>query len=59
MYGRVDGKIAAVSLSAGLFLAMALLALAVFAPAAHAEERACRGTIGTATVDNLRVPRGA
>jgi hypothetical protein len=36
-----------------------LLALAVMAPAALAEERVCRGTIGRATVDNLRVPQGA
>lgn len=28
-------------------------------PAAHAEERTCRGTIGKVTVDNLRVPQGA
>jgi hypothetical protein len=38
---------------------MAVLALAVFAPAAQAEERVCRGTIGATTVDNLRVPQGA
>ena len=29
------------------------------APAAHAEERVCRGTIGQTTVDNVRVPAGA
>ena len=34
-----------------------LLALAVMAPAALAEERVCRGTIGARTVDNLRVPQ--
>jgi hypothetical protein len=34
-----------------------LLALAVMAPAALAEERVCRGTIGARTVDNLKVPQ--
>ncbi|MDQ5826901.1 MAG: hypothetical protein M3441_22230 [Chloroflexota bacterium] len=59
MYGRVNGRIVAASLSASFFFTMAVLALAVFAPAAQAEERVCRGTIGTTTVDNLRVPQGA
>jgi hypothetical protein len=59
MYGRVNGRLVAASLSAGFFFAMAVLALAVFAPAAQAEERVCRGTIGATTVDNLRVPQGA
>jgi hypothetical protein len=59
MYGRVNGRIVAVSLSAGFFFAMAVLASAVFAPAAQAEERVCRGTIGATTVDNLGVPQGA
>ncbi len=36
-----------------------VLALAVAAPAALAEERVCRGTIGSRTVDDLRVPFGA
>ncbi len=36
-----------------------VLALSVTAPAALAEERVCRGTIGATTVDNLRVPSGA
>src|SRR3712207_1444223 len=43
-------------------LAMALasiLALTMVAPAALAEERVCRGTIGATTVDNVRVPSGA
>lgn len=43
-------------------LAVALvgvLALATAAPAALAEERVCRGTIGARTVDNVRVPQGA
>jgi hypothetical protein len=35
------------------------LALVVAVPVALAEERVCRGTIGTTTVDNLRVPQGA
>jgi uncharacterized membrane protein len=56
MYGRVNGRIVAASLSASFFFTMAVLALAVFAPAAQAEERVCRGTIG-ATVDDLRAPR--
>jgi hypothetical protein len=38
---------------------MGLLALAVVVPAALAEERVRRGTIGRAAVDNLRVPQGA
>lgn len=36
-----------------------VLALIVMAPAALAEERVCRGIIGTTTVDNLLVPSGA
>lgn len=43
-------------------LAMALasvLAMTMATPAALAEERVCRGTIGAATVDNLKVPSGA
>jgi hypothetical protein len=59
MYGRVNGRIVAASLSASIFFTMAVLALAVFAPAAQAEERVCRGTIGATTVDDLRVPQGA
>jgi cytoskeletal protein CcmA (bactofilin family) len=59
MYGKVNGRIVTASLSASFFFAMAVLALAVFAPAAQAEERVCRGTIGATTVDNLRVPQGA
>lgn len=37
----------------------ALCATILVAPAAHAEERKCRGTLGRITVDNLRVPEGA
>jgi hypothetical protein len=59
MYGKVNERIVTASLSACFFFAMAVLALAVFAPAAQAEERVCRGTIGATTVDNLRVPQGA
>jgi hypothetical protein len=59
MYGKVNGRIVTASLSAGFFFAMVVLALAVFAPAAQAEERVCRGTIGPTTVDNLLVPQGA
>jgi hypothetical protein len=59
MYGTVNGRIVTAALSASFFFAMAVLALAVIAPAAQAEERMCRGTIGSTTVDNLRVPQGA
>ncbi len=58
MYGKVNGRIVTAALSASFF-AMAVLALAVIAPAAQAEERMCRGTIGSTTVDNLLVPQGA
>jgi hypothetical protein len=43
------------SLIAGLLLAAGLGGAAT----AAAEERTCRGTIGSTTVDNLRVPQGA
>jgi len=43
----------------GLTLLAFSLAGAVTAAPASAEERACRGTIGAGTVDNLRVPQGA
>ena len=59
MYGRANGRIVGAPLWAGFFFATAVLALAVFAPAAQAEERVCRGTIGATTVDNLKVPQGA
>jgi hypothetical protein len=59
MYGKVNGRIVTAALSASFFFAMAVLALAVIAPAAQAEERMCRGTIGSTTVDNLRVPQGS
>jgi hypothetical protein len=38
---------------------LVLLAAAVAAPPALAEERTCRGTLRAVTVDNLRVPQGA
>src|SRR5918997_3315187 len=57
MYG--NGRVFGAWLSASIFFALAALALAAFAPAAQAEERVCRGTIGATTVDNLRVPQGA
>src|SRR5918995_3311308 len=59
MYGRANGRIVRPPLWAGFFFATAVLALALFAPAAQAEERTCRGTIGATTVDNLKVPQGA
>jgi hypothetical protein len=42
-------------------MVVAAIAATMFVPAgiASAEERVCRGTIGAATVDNLRVPQGA
>jgi hypothetical protein len=42
-----------------LLLAMVAGAMLLPAGQALAEERVCRGTIGAATVDNLRVPQGA
>jgi hypothetical protein len=43
-----------------LALALAsVFALTIAVPAALAEERVCRGTIGATTVDNLLVPQGA
>jgi hypothetical protein len=46
-------------MKATLVFVTAALAAAAFAGPAAAEERRCRGTIGAATVDNLRVPDGA
>jgi hypothetical protein len=42
-----------------LLVLASALTLVVAVPVALAEERVCRGTIGTTTVDNLRVPQGA
>ncbi len=52
-------RIQATSLTAVFALILAVCALLAVAPAAQAEERVCRGTIGATTVDNLRVPQGA
>ena len=59
MYGKVNGRIQATLLMAVFALALAFSALLAVAPAAQAEERVCRGTIGATTVDNLLVPQGA
>lgn len=45
-------RILAVALASVLAMTMAI-------PAALADERVCRGTIGATTVDNLKVPSGA
>ena len=42
-----------------LGIAAALAASLSFVPAASADERTCRGSLGAITVDNLRVPEGA
>ena len=55
----MSSRIVSVSLTGMMALMMGLAALLVAAQAAQAEERVCRGTIGSATVDNLRVPQGA
>lgn len=52
-------RIREVALAGVLALAAGMLALMVSAPAAQAEERVCRGSIGAVTVDNLRVPSNA
>jgi hypothetical protein len=41
-----------------LLIPLALVSAAL-APTASAEERSCRGSLGTVTVDNLRVPQNA
>ena len=43
----------------GSLLGLALIAAAMAASPAFAEERTCRGTLGAVTVDNLRVPQNA
>jgi hypothetical protein len=48
---RIAAAVVAVTMTMGLFL--------VTAPAAVAEERTCKGSLGAITVDNLRVPEGA
>lgn len=52
-------KVWAVSVAGLIALALSFAALLAVAPAAQAEERVCRSTIGAVTVDNLRVPDGA
>ena len=42
-----------------LGIAATLAASLSFVPAASADERTCRGSLGAITVDNLRVPEGA
>ncbi|GAA4410299.1 hypothetical protein GCM10023168_29860 [Fodinibacter luteus] len=44
---------------ASLIALAALGSVLVSAPAASAEERTCRGSIGATTLDNVRVPAGA
>jgi hypothetical protein len=51
-----DRKEAGMKLMLVIAVAVGLLA---GAPAAHAEETTCQGSIGAVTVDNLRVPDGA
>ena len=55
----MSSRVVSVSLTGMMALMMGLAALLVAAQAAQAEERVCRGTIGSTTVDNLRVPQGA
>ncbi len=55
----MSSRIMAISLTGLFALALSLSALLAAASTAQAEERVCRGTIGAATVDNLRVPSGA
>ncbi len=55
----MSARITAVSLTGLLALTLAIVTLMAAASTAQAEERVCRGTIGGATVDNLRVPQGA
>ena len=59
MYEGANKRIRTTVLAAVFAFALAACALLATAPAAQAEERTCRGTIGATTVDNLRVPQGA
>lgn len=47
------------TISAVAALGLAVGTVVAFAPSAAAEERACRGSIGAVTLDNVRVPAGA
>ena len=55
----MSARITAISLTGLMALTLALGTLMAAASTAQAEERVCRGTIGGATVDNLRVPQNA
>ncbi len=55
----MSSRVMSVSLTGMMALVMGLTALLMAASVAQAEERVCRGTIGGATVDNVRVPQGA
>jgi hypothetical protein len=55
----VQRKVVSLSLAGLMVLTLSVVALLAMAPAAQAEERVCRGTIGAATVDNVRVPQNA
>ena len=55
----MSNRVVSVSLTGMMALMVGLAALLMAASVAQAEERVCRGTIGSTTVDNLRVPQGA
>lgn len=55
----MSSRVISVSLTGMMALVVGVAALLMAASVAQAEERVCRGTIGGATVDNLRVPQGA
>lgn len=55
----MSSRVVSVSLTGMMALVVGLTALLMAASVAQAEERVCRGTIGGATVDNVRVPQGA
>ena len=55
----MSNRVVSVSLTGMVALMVGLLALLMAASVAQAEERVCRGTIGGATVDNVRVPQNA
>lgn len=55
----MSNRVVSVSLTGMMALVLGVAALLMAASVAQAEERVCRGTIGGATVDNLRVPQGA
>ena len=55
----MSNRVVSVSLTGMMALMVGLATLLMSASVAQAEERVCRGVIGTATVDNLRVPQSA